>query len=126
MTDELFALVLVAPLATADMRAHSIPEVFLTDASNQSRASVRGELAVPLARELQRHCLGRGVWSKLLSAWKAWLRDRNELQLEEELPEGVPLVSHPLWLAHRNPSRGREHINVSELKSILELEKIPS
>ena len=58
------SLVLVAPLATADMRTRSIPEVFLTDASDWGRASVRGELALPLTRELQRHCLSRGVSAK--------------------------------------------------------------
>ena len=57
----------------------------------------------------------------------------GQLFEEEELPDGVPLVSHPIWLAlaqalrfslfQRKEVRRRRHINLSELESILEVEE---
>ncbi len=106
--------------------------MFWTDASTWGTASVRSEIPVALAKEFQRHTLARGAWSRLLSPWQSWLRSHEDLDLEAELPAGVPLVSHPLWtelsqslpfaLYHRNPTSRKSHINCLELKAILEVE----
>ncbi len=95
-------------------------------------ASVRCQVAYNMTKEFQRHALARRAWSRLLSPWQSWLRSHEDLELEDELPSGVPSVSHPLWtelsqclpfhLYHRNPSRRKEHINCLELKAILEVE----
>ena len=126
-------LVLLGPLACADLRAQSLPEVYFTDASDWGTAAVRAKIPLHFARELPRHCLSRGNWSKLLSPWQSWLKEHEMLFPEDEAPDGVPLVSHPLWtelaetlpctLVQRKESRQRHHINVLELKSVLELEK---
>ena len=52
---------------------------------------------------------------------------------EQELPEGVPLVCHPLWVKLARtlpflfhflfPVKKRRHINLLELQGILEVEK---
>lgn len=52
---------------------------------------------------------------------------------EEELPGGVPLVSHPLWLVlaeafqyelvFRTPAQKRKHINLLELDAVFQLER---
>ena len=70
----------------------------MSDASEWGSASVRARLPLSLAKEFQRHALSRGAWSKLLTPWKAWLKMHEELFPTDELPDGVPLVSHPLWL----------------------------
>lgn len=132
LREELWLLVVLSPLAVTNMRAESIGELFLSDASERATASVRATVPVVFTRELQRHCLSRGSWSKLLPPWQAWLRSHGDLLADEELPQGVPLVCHPLWksiaegctfkLHHKKMVRSAVHINILELKSILEVE----
>ncbi len=132
LREEMWLLCALSPLSVTNMRAESIGELFLSDASEKATASVKGAVPIAFTRELQRHCLSRGSWSKLLSPWQSWLRGHGELLLEEELPLGVPLVCHPLWksiaenctfdLYHKKAVRSHAHINVLELKSILEVE----
>lgn len=133
LVTELWLLCILGPLSASDLRAASTPELYLTDASHWGTAAVRADLPWTLSHEFQRHTLSRGCWSRLLSPWKSWLKQHGRLELEEELPSGVPLVSHPLWtelagclefsLHHRRASRKREHINLSELRAVLEVEE---
>eukprot|EP00438_Fugacium_kawagutii_P021961 Skav208057 [mRNA] locus=scaffold1124:175499:180298:- [translate_table: standard] len=133
LKDELWMVVILSPLAVTDLRARSLEKFFLTDASEDVKASVVSEIPYAFARELQRHTLSRGAWSRLLSPWKVWLQQHFSLDEEDALPGGVPLVSHPLWLElaktlvfkvyHRKMVRGRKHINLLELESLVELEK---
>ena len=133
LVTELWLLVLLGPLSCVNLRWNSIPEVFLSDASESTTASVVADIPLCFAKELQRHCLTRGNWSKLLSPWKAWLRSHEQLFDNQELPDGVPLVCHPIWLLisailqfrlyHRSPVRQKKHINLLELQSILEVER---
>ena len=64
LVSELWTLV---PLAGANLRAMTRAEVHLTDASKWGTAHVTSKLPLPIARELHRHCLAKGLWSKLLS-----------------------------------------------------------
>ena len=133
LVQELWLLVILGPICTTDARAQSIPEVFLSDASMEKMATVRAPLPLVLAREFQRHCLARGTWSRLLSPWRCWQKQHEQLFEEDELPDGVPLVSHPLWLLlaqtlqfrlnHCSRASGRKHINLLEMESVLELER---
>ena len=98
-----------------------------------AQAVVAAEVPQPFARELQRHCLSRGGWSKLLSPWKVWLKSHGKLEEAEEMPSGVPLVSHPLWLQLARSLqfeselfervRKRKHINLLKLEIILKFER---
>ena len=134
--DELWTLAILGPLAVKDIRAQSIPELYLSDASEQNVASVRASIPKVLAKELQRHFLARGSWTRLLSPWDAWLKGHSKLYPEDELPSGVPLVSHPVWLAlaqtltyklnHKRPCNSKAQINLLELKSILQVEQVLS
>ena len=131
--DELWLLVAVGPIVLTDMRAQSLPKLFLSDASEEAQAVVQSEVPAAFTREVQRHCLSKGVWSKLLSPWKTWLRSHDNLALEDELPGGVPLVSHPLWLEISKALqfsltllrrvRSRKHINFLELETVLLFER---
>ena len=133
LLDELWMLAILAPLAVTDLRAQSLDRVFLSDASESCKAAVFSRVSKVFAKELQRHALTRGAWSRLLSPWKLWCRDHGHLFAEEELPDGIPLVSHPLWLTlaqtlqyslfHRRAVRRRRHINLLELERILEVEE---
>lgn len=133
LQDELWLLSILGPIICTDMRAQSIPEVFLSDAAEEAQAVVSCPVPQCFAKELQRHCLTRGSWSKLLSPWKVWLKSHAQLPLEDELPEGVPLVSHPLWLELAKTLqfqqdmfvrvRKKKHINFLELETILLFER---
>jgi hypothetical protein len=61
------------------------------------------------------------------------MREHGKLLAEDELPDGVPLVTHPLWtklaqflaftLWQRKKVRGRRHINLLEIEAILDVER---
>ena len=129
---ELWSLVILGPVAVTDLRAQTLPKIHLSDASSSCVAVVSSPTSYEFARELHRHCLARGSWSRLLSPWKAYLREHDDLDLEEEIPDGVPLVCHPLWVSlakHlqykvtlRKEVRRRQHINLLELEAVLLLE----
>lgn len=133
LIDELWLLAILSPLAVTDLRAGSLEHVFLSDASEEFKAAVNCKIGKVFSKELQRHSLTRGAWSRLLSPWKVWCRNHAQLFAEEELPDGVPLVSHPLWLMvaqtlqyqlfQRRLVRRKRHINLLELESILEVEE---
>ena len=132
LVDELMALAVLAPLATADLRADYLPFIGATDASSRWMASVQAEVSPEIVAEMCRHSLKKSNWSQLLPPHKAWLREKDLLCPEDELPEEV-FDTHPLWtcLAEsldyvenwRRPSRPGQHINISELKAYLLEEK---
>ena len=83
---------------------------------------------------MHRHKLSKPVWSKLLSPLRSLQRLKGELLPADELPEGVMLPTHPLFMElacalpfhedRKKPVRERTHINISELRSMVEAEKI--
>ncbi len=129
---ELWTLVVLGPIAVADLRAQTLGRVFLADASSDCLGVVASDVDQDFGRELHRHCLSRGCWSKLLSPWKAFLKEHEDLDIEAEIPSGVPLVCHPLWVAlaeHlqfrcilRKKVLRRRHINLLEVEAVLRLE----
>lgn len=131
--DELWILCFLAPLAATNLRARSHDEIFLSDASESTTASVKCQVSSAFAKELHRHCLARGTWNRLLAPWHSWMREHGKLLAEDELPDGVPLVTHPLWtklaqflaftLWQRKKVRGRRHINLLEIEAILDVER---
>lgn len=62
LRQELWLLVLLGSFALVDLRAQSIPELFLSDASEEAKASVKTSIPAVFARELQRHCITKGAW----------------------------------------------------------------
>ena len=133
LVQELWTLVILGPMIVTELRASSLEELYMSDASEWGTAAVVAPIPACFSRELQRHCLARGVWAKLLVPWKAWLREHDELAPGEELPDGVPLVSHPIWrvlaevlqfrLLFRERAHGRKHINLLEMEAVFKLEE---
>jgi hypothetical protein len=121
--DELWSVVLPAPLFCTDLRAAVGREFSLVDASNEWTAEVSAELPVELAEEMLQHELSKAGWARILSPLKALQRSRSFLAPEEEVPEGeAPVRSHPLWtevvrtkkfeLKARKRIKKREHTNI--------------
>ena len=107
--------------------------VYASDASNWGWAVCSAELPSVLVSEVHRHKLSKPVWSKLLSPLRSLQRLKGELLPADELPEGVMLPTHPLFMElacalpfhedRKKPVRERTHINISELRSMVEAEK---
>ena len=132
MVDELVSLSLLAPLASADIRAQFLPFVGATDASGDWLAAVRADLDISVVQEVSRYSLKKGNWAKLLPPEKAWLRLHSSLDPAEELP-GEVYNTHPLWTTlascleykecWRQPAKAGQHINILELKAFLREER---
>ena len=89
---ELWSLAMVAPLAVSNLRAEAAPWVDAVDASNWGTGHVQAPASPELTQELSRHCLTKGSWTRLLSPFKSWERERGRLAPGEELPEGSRLA----------------------------------
>lgn len=134
LVDELWSLVLVAPLAVADLRAGFNDEVYMVDASSWGDAVVKGSLRGHMRAEVHRHGLNKSCWTRLLSPFKALLRSKGSLDPASELPCGEVFYSeHPIWECiarcvtyslcwKKKAVRGR-HINVGELRAYLRAER---
>ena len=131
---ELTMLVILGPLAVVNLRADYAGYVAATDASCEALAGVRAPISKAFSKELSRHTLRKGNWSKLLPPSKAWAREHDFLPAAEELPDDVEEYKvHPLWeIVSRCPTYReswrrmvgkRQHINVLELKAHLTEER---
>ena len=133
LSEELLLLVALCPLAATFLRTENCPFLFCSDASEWGWAVVSSKLPLWLQDEIHRHKLRKSVWTKLLSPLRAATRLRGALPLAEELPEGIPLPSHPLWVELATSLQFRSiktrkatalrHINVEELIGLMEVEK---
>lgn len=132
MISELLSFVVLSSLSVVNLRAHFSDFVCATDASTGWMAAVRASLPSRVVQELSRHCLRKGVWTKLLSPEAEWRRAHDLLPEDEELPDFVFSV-HPLWevlarsLSYSTRWRAQVlkpvHINLLELKAYLREER---
>lgn len=128
MVSELWSLVLLGPLAAANLRAQYTPFITATDASNHWLAAVRASVPQSIVSEAARRGLRKGRWSKLLPPHKAWRRAAGVLDETEELPEDC-FDARPLWVTlarcveyterWRKRVEKSTHINVLELRAHL-------
>ena len=127
--DELMSMVQLVSLACVNLRAQTQPFLKATDSSDWGSAAVVCQVPVGIAREAFRHSLSRSLWSRLLPAGKAWMKCKDMLDPQEELPDEKSYSTHPLWevlaraLPYKEEWRRRHlkqvHINVSELAAHL-------
>ena len=132
LKDELLSFVILGRLAMINLRARAADFVVATDASTEAIAAVKAPLCEPMVRELTRHCLRKGAWSKLLQPQAALQREKNLLDVEDELPADV-FKSNPLWdviarclpyaTSWKRLVRRPRHINVLELQAFVKEEK---
>ena len=127
MISEMSLLVILGPLAVVNLRAKHADFVVATDASCDTLAAVRADVAPTISQELARHGLRKGNWSRMLTPLKAWSKEHGLLDPAEELhgEDDEVYATHPLWevvaraLPYREKWRRvvgrRHHINVLEL-----------
>ena len=130
LKDELVSCCILGMLTVCNLRASTLPCIKASDASGWGMAAVTAKIPLGVAREAARFSLTKSVWSKLLPPAKAWLRMKQQLLVEEELPNDTDIYDvHPMWeVLARHPTYieswrrpyGRScHINVGELEARL-------
>lgn len=132
LVSEITSIAVLGTLAVVNLRAEFSDFVAATDASSYVMAGVEAPIHPMVTMELSRHCLRKGVWSKLLAPSRALLREHGILPPDEEVPDAT-FRSHPLWdvvaralpykESWRRRIRRRQHINISELESYVIEEK---
>ena len=83
---ELLAAVPLLCQCDIDLRAKAAPLVVATDASDAAEAGAYCPVSAAASEELYRRTLSKGLWNKLLSPCRAYLREHCALDPEEELP----------------------------------------
>ncbi|CAE7414981.1 unnamed protein product, partial [Symbiodinium sp. KB8] len=130
---ELSSFMLLGPLACVCLRAPVEASVTATDASSTWQAAVRAPVPVAAATEGVRQSIQKGAWTRLLGDTAAWLREKELLEPESELPDGVAFSAPPLYVGlacfppyvelWRREYLSRVHINIAELEAYLREEE---
>ena len=135
LADELLSLAILAPLAQTDLGANLPETLYCIDASNEKIAVVSAPIPEKCGEEIWQHSLKKSMWVKLLKPTLAYLRSRKLDEELEQLPDGQKTDRPPPWLLNvvRSlqfeeelcfPVGRREHINISETRAWLALEKL--
>ena len=131
--DEILCLLSLLPLSCIDMRLKPSASVIASDASTSLEAAVETKVGEEVVKELQKHTVQKGMWNKLLTPYKAFLREKGLTEELEELPEGE-YDMHPAFeevatacsFRPFGPIRSvkkKRHINVGEVRAALEAER---
>ena len=120
LKSEMWSLIAIGPLVVADLRAQPAGYVIATDASSSTGSAVRAKLPSRLCGEFCRYSLSTGTWTRLLPPMQAWLRERECLEPEDELPGSDPLQPNAvaILLATCLPYRERWRRSFSRSTSI--------
>ena len=133
--DELWSLAILCPLAVSDLRAGFSDFMFMVDASNWGDAVVAAPLENGLRAEVHRHSVNRSCWTKLLTPYKAYLKQKGMLEKDAELPgDQEPFSEHPIWevaarglqyeVRWKHKAKAGRHINAGELRSFIKAEEL--
>ena len=132
-TELLCACALVG-LTVVDFRLRPSSRVVASDSSSTKQAAVACQIGVPAVRELQKHCLQKGLWNRLLSPSAAYLREKGLLSEDGELPDKQYMM-HPAFeelvstqsfkqFGKVTSKTARSHINVGEMRAALLAERL--
>ena len=135
LKDELMMSLALMMVSVIDLRLEAGEWLVATDASSTTEAGVATRVGRLRMAELHRYALQKGLWNRLVSPTRAYLRERAELGEEDELPEDLEYEMHPLWQeivcsqqfqAFGKPvvKKRREHINLKEIGAALQAEKL--
>lgn len=135
LIDEILVCIGLVVITKFDMRLEPAPLLICSDASNSAEAAVCSHVGTHFTNEVHRYALQKGMWNRLLSPGKAYLREHNLLPADQELPaEDEALEMHPLWheVVTTQPftqfgsvkrDGRRRHINVREVRAAVSAEK---
>ena len=132
-TELLCACALVS-ITVVDFRLKPSTRVVASDSSSTKQAAVCCHLGAAAVGELQKHCLQKGLWNRLLSPSAAYLREKGLLSEDSELPDKQYMM-HPAFeeivssqkfkqFGKVTGKSSRSHINVGEMKAALLAERL--
>ena len=137
LKDELLSSIALVVLSEIDFRLEPSPFLVASDASMKSEAAVRCSVGRIATAEFQRHSLQKGLWSRLLRPEQAYLREKDMLEPELQLPAGEEecYQIHPIWqeVCETQPFHlfgevrevpNRRHINLGEIDAALRAEEL--
>ena len=87
LAQELLMLCIIAPVVQCNLRLEPPCKLFTVDASQHTIAVLEACVPRALGAVLHRFAVRQGKWTKFLTAPGAYLRERDLLPPEEELPE---------------------------------------
>jgi len=129
---ELFSLAVTSCCAWTNQRATVIDKVYAADASLSKIAACVAAVPHPVAKELRRHCLKRGTWTRLLHPARAWLRHHQLLAEGEEVADDQRYPVNSIWVDVLRcadfevlkvvRAASRTHVNILEVQSVLLVE----
>ena len=131
---ELLCACALVGLTVVDFRLKPSSRVVASDSSSTKQAAVACHIGVPAVRELQKHCLQKGLWNRLLSPSAAYLREKGLLSEDGELPDKQYMM-HPAFeelvssqafkqFGKVTSKTTRSHINVGEMRAALLAERL--
>ena len=135
LKDELMMSLALMMVSVIDLRLEAGEWLVATDASSTTEAGVATRVGKVRMAEFHRYALQKGLWNRLVSPTRAYLRERAELGENDELPEDLEYEMHPLWQeivssqqfrAFGKPvvKKKREHINLKEIEAALQAERL--
>ncbi|CAE7367340.1 unnamed protein product [Symbiodinium sp. CCMP2592] len=136
LREELLLVLGLVTTAVVELRSSYSPKVYMVDASDWGEAVCSTFVGTALSKEISRHALRKGIWTRLLSPSLARERSHGCLSPAEEVPGGPDFCyrAHPLWVKlakacdfgvewSRRASK-RRHINIGELRAYLKAERL--
>ena len=133
LQEELLSACALVVLSSINFRTRPSRRVVASDSSSTKEAAACCFLTTSAVSELQKHALQKGLWNRLLSPDRAYLRQKGLLGDEEELPD-KQYCMHPAFeeivssqqfqpfgpVATRSR---RCHINLGEISAALSAER---
>lgn len=134
LQQELLQACALVSLRVVDFKLKPSRCVVASDSSSTKEAAVCCDLGPLAVHELQKHCLQKGLWNRLLSPDKAYLKQKGLLDENDELPDksyamrpafeeiAAAQQFRPFGRVHRR--KQRQHINLGEVSAALRAEKL--
>lgn len=134
LQEELLCAAALVAITAVDFRTRPSTRVVASDASSTREAAVCCHLGIPAIKELQKQALQKGLWNRLLSPDRSYLREKGLLEEDEELPE-QKYAMHPAWeeivstqqfvaFGKVRERSKRQRINLGEISSALSAERL--
>ena len=134
LQEELLSACALVVLSSVDFRLKPSRRVVASDSSSTKEAAACCYLSTQAVGELQKHALQKGLWNRLLSPSKAYLREKGLLGDDEELPD-KQYCMHPAFeeivssqqffpFGAVRTRRARRHINLGEISAALAAERL--
>ena len=96
-----------------------------SDSSSVKEAAVCCHLSESAVMELQKHALQKGLWNRLLSPGKAYLKQKALLDEDDELAfEEIAATQQFKPFGKVRLRKSRQHINLGEISAALEAERL--